>query len=99
NDDQAHLTLAMAYRLDGQSRMAKEVLAELKEKKYQSKPFPFEAELASAALASGNWPQAMRSYQEALENPTLQPAERREARNQLEELFRLHAPQVVLKET
>src|SRR4051812_22263546 len=96
-DPQARLQLALAYRLDGQSRMAKEVLADLKEKKFQGKPFPYEAELASAALASGDWPQAMRSYQEALENPTLRPAERREARAQLDQLSRVHSPQFFLR--
>ena len=98
-DNQARLQLALAYRLDGQPRMAKEVLADLKEKKFQGKPFPYEAELASAALASGDWPQAMRSYQEALENPTLRPAERREARAQLDQLSRVHSPQLFLRGT
>lgn len=99
DDAQAHFLLAMAYKLDGQYRSAKEVLAKVKSEKFQNRFFPYEAELASAALLSGDWPQAVRSYQEALENPTLQPEERSEARNQLEQLCRTHSPQLFLKET
>jgi hypothetical protein len=99
NDAEARFLLAMGYRLDGQSRLAKEVLADLRLKKFENRLFPYETELASAALATGDWPQAIRSYREALKNPKLQPGEMIEARRQLEELYRLHSPQVVLKET
>ena len=99
DDAQAHFQLAMAFKVDGQHRAAKEVLTKLKLEKFQSRHFPYEAELASAALQSGDWPQAVRSYQETLENPKLRPEERSEARNQLEELYRTHLPQLFLKET
>ncbi len=99
DDIEAHFLLSMAYKLDGQHRLAKEVLAKVKSEKFQHRLFPYEAELASAALSSGDWPQALRSYQEVLENPKLQPAERSEARNQLEQLYRTHLPQLFLKET
>lgn len=99
DDAQAHFLLAMCYKLDGQHRLAKEVLAKMKSVKFNDKLFPYETELASAALLSGDWPQAIRSYQEALENPALQAEERRETRNQLEELYRTHLPQLSLKET
>ena len=99
DDEEGHMLLAMAYRLDGQPRLAQEVLTELRAKKFQHRNFPYEAELAAAALASGDWPQAIRSYQEAIENPVLQPEARGEAQNQLQQLRRLHLPQVSLKET
>ena len=99
DDAEAHLLLAMAYKLDGQYRLAKEVLTKVKSEKFPNRFFPYEAELASAALLSGDWPQAVRSYQEALENPKLQPEQRSEARNQLEQLYRTHLPQLFLKET
>lgn len=99
DDIQAQFLLAMAFRLDGQHRLAQETLAKLKSEKFQKRSFPYEVELASAASLSGDWPQAMRSYQEALENPALPPQERSEARNQLEQLARIHSPQLLLKET
>ena len=99
DDAQAQFQLAMAYKLDGQHRLAKEFLVKLKSEKFQTRRFPYEAELASAALLSGDWPQAVRSYQASLENPKLQPEERSEARSQLEQLYRTHLPQLLLKET
>jgi len=99
DDTQGRFVLAMAHKLDGDYRLAAELLTKLKSEKFQNSRFPYEAELASAALLSGNWPQAVRSYQEALDNPTLPPEERSEARNQLDQLFRLHWPQLLLKET
>jgi len=98
-DAQAHFLLAMAFKLDGQNRLAKEVLMTLKSEKFQNRSFPYESELASAAWSSGDWLQAVRSYQEALENPNLQPEARNEARHQLEQLFRTHSPQLLAKET
>ena len=99
SDDQAPFQLAMAFKLDGQPRAAIEVLTKLKLEKFQGRHFPYEAELASAALASGDWPQAVRSYQAALEDPKLRPEERSGVRKQLEELYRTHLPQLFLKET
>lgn len=99
DDDQARFLLAMACRLDGQHRVATEILTKLKLEKFQGRHFPYEAELAAAALASGDWPRAVRSYQAVLENPKLRPEERSEARQQLEELQRTHLPQFFFKET
>ena len=99
DDAQARFQLAMALKVDGQYRAAMDVLTKLKSAKFQTSRFPYEAELASAALLSGDWPQAVRSYQETLENPKLRPEERSEARNQLKELYRTHLPQLFLKET
>ncbi len=96
---QAHFLLAMAHNVDGQHRAATEVLTKLKSEKFQGRFFPFEAELASAASSAGDWPQAVRSYQAAVENPKLGSEERREAHNQIEELYRTHLPQLYLKET
>lgn len=98
-DAQSHFLLAMAYRVDGQNRAATEVLTKLKSERFQGGFFPYEAELAAAAWTSGDWPQAVRSYQEASESPNLRPEERREARSQLDELYRTHLPQLFLKET
>jgi tetratricopeptide (TPR) repeat protein len=99
SDDQAQFLLAMALKLDGQHRAATEVLTMLKSEKFQTRRFPHEGELASVALLSGDWPQALRSYQAMLENPKLGAEERSEARNQLEQLYRTHLPQLLLKET
>jgi tetratricopeptide (TPR) repeat protein len=99
DDTQARFQLAMAFKVDGQYRAAMDVLTKLKSEKFQTRRFPHEAELASAALLSGDWPQAVHSYQEVLENPKLRPEERSEARTQLEELYRTHLPQLFLKET
>jgi tetratricopeptide (TPR) repeat protein len=99
DDAQARFQLAMAFKVDGQYRAAMDVLMKLKSEKFQTRLFPHEAELASAALLSGDWPQAVRSYQETLENPKLRPEDRSEARKQLEELYRTHLPQLFLKET
>ena len=99
DDAQARFQLAMAFKVDGQYRAAMDVLTKLKSEKFQTGRFPYEAELASAALLCGDWPQAVRSYQETLENPKLRPEQRSEARNQLEEIYRTHLPQLFLKET
>jgi len=99
NDAQACFQLAMAYNLDGQHRAAAEVLTKLKSEKFQSRHFPYEAELASAALSSGNWPLAVSSYQAMIENPKLRSEERNEARSQLDQLYQVHLPQLFLKET
>ena len=98
-DAQAHFLLAMAYKLNEEYRLAKEVLTKVKSEKFPKGFFPYEGELASAALLSGDWPQAVRSYQAALENPTLQTDERREMQNQLDQLYRTHLPQLFFKET
>jgi tetratricopeptide (TPR) repeat protein len=99
DDAQARFQLAMAFKVDGQYRAAMDVLTKLKSEKFQTRRFPYEAELASAALLSGDWLQAIGSYQETLENPELRPEARSEVRNQLEELYRTHLPQLLLKET
>jgi tetratricopeptide (TPR) repeat protein len=99
DEEEAGYLLAMAYQLDGQIRLAHEVLAEMKAKNYSDGFFPYEAELASVALLTGDWPQAIRSYREMLEDPSLRPEERREARIQLEELYRTHGPRLLLKES
>jgi tetratricopeptide (TPR) repeat protein len=99
SDNQTHFQLAMAYRLDGQHRAATEILAKLESEKFQNGFFPYETELASAALLSGDWPLAVSAYQATIENPRLRSGERSETRGQLDQLYQLHLPQLFLKET
>jgi hypothetical protein len=95
----AHFLLASACKLDGQNRLALEILTKLKSEQFSGGTFPYEAELASVALLCGDWPQAVHAYQAALESTRLRPEERSEARDQLTELYKTHLPQLLAKHT
>ena len=96
-DPEALYALATAYDLNGQKAETRETLRRLKESRFPTGPFPYERDLASSALDTGDWSRAIQSYQRVLEEPQLKPATEEEVRRSLDELYRLYLPQLGLE--
>jgi len=86
--------LAAANSLAGRSERAAEILKRLERLYPAEVRFPFELDLASASALSGDWYQAIVSYQKILKDRQMAPALRMSARRALDALYREHLPSI-----
>lgn len=84
--------LALGHHLAGDFSSAHRILRELKQAQFAGRPFPYEADLAAAAAAEGDWPRAMLAYEEVLRHDDLADEFRAEVRQALDTLHREHLP-------
>lgn len=99
DDDQSRYFLGASYYLSQQYDAAKEVFKDLKVSKFRGRLYPYETDLASSALRSGDWFSAKQSYEEVLRSHKLHPSLRLEARRILESVYREHLPLLTLSNT
>lgn len=97
-DDQARYFLAAAHQQAGHFEEANRLFRTLKEEQFQGRLYPYEGDLASAALGAGDWYRAMQAYQELLNNHALSEDLRLKTRAILESIYREHLPQFSLQE-
>lgn len=84
--------LAAANTLSGRNERAAKILRDLERLYPASMRFPFELDLASASSLSGDWYQAIQSYQKILKDGQMAPELRMSARRALDALYREHLP-------
>lgn len=97
-DHQGVYFLAAGHYLLRQYRESNELLKDLKETQFQGELYPYQTDLASAALKAGDWYRAMTAYQELLRFHNLNDELRLEARRVLEGIYRERLPQVSIEE-
>lgn len=97
DDDQALYYAAAASTLEGRFAEANRILRELKAGQFSGQRFPYEIDLASAAMGAGDWRQALTSYQTVLSEHDLTDELRHEVRTALDGLHREHLPQVAVE--
>jgi hypothetical protein len=93
-DHQGRYFLGAGHYLAEHYAEANAVLRELKHEQFIARPYPYETDLASAALAAGDWYRAMLSYQELLRHHALGDDLRTEVRRVLDGLYREHLPRL-----
>lgn len=98
-DDQALYFLGAGYYQAGQYQKANEVLRDLKIEQFKGKLYPYQTDLASAALQAGDWHRAALAYQELLRHHNLSDELRLKAREVLEGIYYKHLPQIELEGT
>lgn len=96
DDPQALHYLALGHHLAGDFATAHRVLRELKQTQFSGRKFPYEADLAAAAAAEGDWHRAMLAYEELLRQGDLDDEFRAEVRQALDTLHREHLPRFEL---
>lgn len=93
-DHQGRYFLGAGHYLAKHYAEANAVLRDLKHEQFLVLPFPYETDLAAAALAAGDWHRAMLAYQELLRHHALGDDLRTEVRRVLDGLYREHLPRV-----
>ena len=93
-DHQGRYFLGAGHYLAKHYAEANAVLRALKHEQFIARPYPYETDLASAALAAGDWYRAMLSYQELLRHHALGDDLRAEVRRVLDGLYREHLPRI-----
>lgn len=96
-DHQGRYFLGAGYYLQGRMAEAETVLRELKREQFAGERFPYETDLAAAAVQSGQWYRAMLGYQELLRHHDLGDELRSEVREQIDRIYREHLPRVDAK--
>ena len=91
-DHQGRYFLGAGHYLAQHYAEANAILRDLKHEQFIALPYPYETDLASAALAAGDWYRALLSYQELLRHHALGDELRTEVRRVLDGLYREHLP-------
>jgi len=94
DDSQGWYFVAAAESLLGHHARAQGILEKMREKFFQAKEFPYQVDLASSALLSGDWRTALAVYKELLAGRQIAPALREEARRILDGIYLEHLPRL-----
>lgn len=96
-DREAVYYYGMANFLTGNYAESTRILQQLRITQFENRPFPYNVDLAQAALRAGNWEQAIVAYRELLDDNPVNDDLRREVRSVLDQLYRRHLSLVEAK--
>lgn len=94
NDHQGLYYLGAGYYLQQRYAEAERLFADLKRDQFAAGPFPYETDLAAAAVGAGQWYRSMLSYQTLLRHHDLSDELRSEVRRELDRIYREHGPRI-----